>query len=196
MINRKTNDLEYRFAFKVSLLISISILTVIFYLLPRFPVKPSLKKEKLELKIYVSDIPVTLQKKLGRPLPPRRPTLGPFVAVEEADLTEQLPVETPSLPGVASQTGAGKPVEIPARPLVEFYPSMEGSSCQGEIRVLILVSSTGQVEDIQVIKNTTADTTCLHRVREAIRKTRWIPARLGGKTVSSWVSKTYKFNLK
>ncbi len=196
MINRKSNVAQYRFVFKVALLVSIMSLTLLFYLFPKFPVIAHRQKKKLDLKIYVSDIPLTLQKKPGRPLPPRKPTLGPFVAVEDAELPEMLPVESPSLPGSLMQAGPGKPVEVPARPLLEYYPSMKGKPCQGEIQVLILINANGKVEDIQIVKNTTIDPTCLQRVKEAIRKTRWIPAKVGGKNVASWVSKTYKFNLK
>ncbi len=188
----------FRHIFRLSLIVSITFLAILFYLFPRFNRNTDVKKTVSDVKIYVSDIPVTIQK-TGRPkLPPRRPDSGIPVASENIEIPDELPLDQASanleIQG-ADSLAAGLMTEVPARPLLEIYPDVKGSSCKGYISLLLLVDTSGKIEDMKVLKNTTQSDSCLKQVREAVFKSVWIPARAGEKKVKSWTKKTYKFNI-
>jgi hypothetical protein len=86
--------------------------------------------------------------------------------------------------------------ETPPKPILEVYPTVSGLSCTGYIRLLLLVNKNGSAESIEIIENTTQADTCLSLTIEAVRKSRWIPAKIDKKAVDTWVTKTYKFNVK
>ncbi len=85
---------------------------------------------------------------------------------------------------------------IPPKPILEVYPTVSGLSCSGYIRLLLLVNKNGVAESIEIIENTTQLDTCLTLAVEAARKSRWIPAKVEKKAGDTWVTKTYKFNVK
>lgn len=182
--------------FKISLIISLLFFILLFYLFPKFTPPRRLERSRLHLEIYVSDIPLTRQNLASRKLPPRRPEQALPVVGGETAFPED--VEIPELSGEGEKTPfvSGKPVEEPAKPLLDVYPDVSGTPCKGIVRLLLLVNYLGKIESVEVVENTTGSQKCLKLAVQAAKKSRWLPARVNHKPVNSWVPKVYKFNLK
>ncbi len=195
MLSGKEKKVYYQNVFRVTLLISLSLITLIFYIFPRFNKISYNFRGKINIEIYVSDIPQTEQKKRGRPLPPRRPLSGLPVAVENAELPDEIILN--EIPGVqfGEEGAGGVPVEVPARPLLEVYPDISEMSCRGYVSLLLLVNEKGKIESVEVLQNSTGSEKCLERAIQAAKKSLWTPARVNDKPVCSWVEKVYKFNI-
>lgn len=195
MLSQKEKYVEYRKVIRISLLISLLSLSMVFYLFPRFDKNFLISRANIPVQIYVSDIPQTSQKQ-GRPLPPRRPESGIPIAVEDADLPQELSLD--KLPGLQleDEGTVGIPVEDPARPLLEVYPNVSGVMCKGFVSLLLLVNEKGEIESVQLLQNSTGSKKCSQMAIEAAKKSQWMPARVDNKPVSSWVEKLYKFNVK
>lgn len=86
--------------------------------------------------------------------------------------------------------------EIPARPILEVYPEVISLPCKGVVKLLLLVSDRGRVEEVKIIENTTGNIKCAEIAKQAARKSKWIPAKVDKKSVNSWVTKIYKLNVK
>ena len=205
---RTPREIEYWLNFKYSLLIALGLMVLIFYLFPRFSPESLSKIPPLQIQIYVTDIPPTrqLEKNISRPLG-HSPSSVPLPRVQPSFPAEIPLAETPgtdSSPDTGNSfsmmnspgTAQAIPVEIPAKPLLEVYPAPIGITCKGYVRVLLLVNRTGRIESLEILENTTLTDTCVSLVREAALKSKWIPAKVKNETVSSWVVKEYKFNLK
>jgi hypothetical protein len=196
MHDRRIKNIEFWHTFKYSLMITLGILILVFYLFPRFSDRRVLKTQPIQIRIYINDIPQTRQPQRMKRLPPRRPVTFIPVTGEEPDFPDEIVLE--ELTGTAYSSGSeiSLPPETPAKSLLEVYPSTSGVTCKGYIRVLLLINKTGMVETAEVLENTTLADTCISLVREAALKSRWIPAKVKDEAVSSWVVKEYKFDLK
>lgn len=195
MIHGQKKDAYFSRVFKVSLLISLFLVAAVLYLFPRFEALPDIRNETIQVKIYVSDIPVTRQEKL-QSSPPRRPIGVIPVPGEEAELPDQFVLDKfTELYSTPETLADGLPAEIPAKPLLDVYPDLSGTSCRGIVRLLLLVNKSGRVESVELLENSTGSPRCLRLAKEAARRSRWLPAKVRESAVSSWVVKTYKFNL-
>jgi hypothetical protein len=194
MLTLRDKDKYFNEVFRKSLLIALIVLTILFYFFPRFAKLPEIEKQPLKIDIYVSDIPQTKQKSRVNPPPPARPYGIIPVPSEEADFPEELSLNTMPGTGQTNLPAPGLAPEVPAKPLLEVYPSVSGVTCKGYIRLLLLVNTYGQTESIEILENTTGTDTCLTLVKQAVSKSQWIPAKVGNKPVNSWVVKTYTFN--
>jgi hypothetical protein len=196
MHDRSKKNIEFWHTFKYSLLFTLGILVLVFYLFPRFVNRKVWKSPAIQIQIYISDIPPTTQPKPISSLPPGRPSNFIPVPGDEPDFPEEIVLE--ELTGTANTPGPefALPPEIPAKSLLEVFPSTSGVTCKGYIRVLLLINKTGRVESLEILENTTAADTCVSLVREAALKSKWIPAKIKDEAVNSWVVKEYKFNLK
>ncbi|MBN2366314.1 MAG: hypothetical protein EH225_10200 [Calditrichaeota bacterium] len=179
--------------FKKSLFITLIFLILLFYFIPRFPGITS-QKDELSFEIYVSDIPQTSQKNIRSSPPPARPVGMIPVPSEQADFPEEISLSKIPGEGQTNAAPVGIPPEVPPKPLLEVYPSVSGVTCKGYIRLLLLVDKMGRTASIEVLENSTGQDTCLTLVKEAVRKSRWIPASVEDKPVDSWVVKTYTFD--
>jgi hypothetical protein len=150
---------------------------------------------KIQLEVYVSNIPQTVQNVKSSHPPPAKPSGYIPIPAETMDLPEEIFIST--LPGndTTVQLSLGIAPEIPPKPLFEVYPRISGVTCKGQVSLLLLVNENGRTESIEVLQNSTAQDTCLKVAIEAARKSRWIPARVLDEPVSSWITKTYKFNI-
>ncbi len=195
MLSKDEKEQYFQVRFKISLITSLFLLTILFYFFPRFVELGKVDKTPVNVKIYVNEVPITSQPK---PLPPRRPG-KPEAAIpvpgDETKLPDEFVIN--ELPGnvETEQFAAGIPPEIPARPLLEVYPNVKGSSCKGYIRLLLLVNLHGRIGAVEVLENTTVDENCLDMAKKAAFSSRWMPAKVKNKPVESWVTKVYKFNI-
>lgn len=192
----KEKTLLFSKIFKISLIISLIFIILILYLFPKFDKLPEMRKQKIEIEIYVSDIPQTKQKtKIA--FPPRAPYGVIPIPSERDELPEE--ITFPESDDIGSLTGnlltAGVPPEIPAKPILEVYPNVSGVDCKGYVRLLLLINKLGKVESIEVLENTTLSNECQSLTINAVKRNLWIPAKVDNKPVKSWVTKTYKFNI-
>jgi hypothetical protein len=111
------------------------------------------------------------------------------------DLPEEISLS--KLPGkeLSDDIPIGIMPEIPPKPLFEVYPSISGVTCKGQVSLLLLVNKSGITENVEVLENSTLQDTCLKVAIEAAQKSRWIPAKVNEEPVSSWITKTYKFDI-
>lgn len=196
MSEYKIKEELYKRTFKIALIASLLLLTIFFYLFPKFTKLSNPESKTIDIKIYVSDIPKTNQKKKATVPPPAKPYGFIPVPAEEADFPEEISLSKFPGTGLSQETVIGIAPEIPPKPILEVYPTVSGLSCSGYIRLLLLVNKNGVAESIEIIENTTQLDTCLTLAIEAAKKSRWIPAKVSKKAVDTWVTKTYKFNVK
>jgi hypothetical protein len=196
MSEYKSKEDFYKRSFKVSLIASLFLLTIIFYIFPKFAKLSNREDKIIDIKIYVSDIPKTNQRKTAAAPPPAKPYGFIPIPVEEADFPEEISLSKFPGTGLSQENVIGIAPEIPPKPILEVYPTVSGLSCSGYIRLLLLVNKNGIAESIEIIENTTQLDTCLNLAIMAARKSRWIPAKVNKKSVDTWVTKTYKFNVK
>lgn len=189
-------ELRYRRTFKFALILSLFIWVVFFYLFPKFKMISPSEEKRIDIKIYVSDIPQTLQKNNATSPPPAKPYGFIPIPAEEADFPEEITFSTIPGSGKATSFASGIAPEVPPKPILEVYPTVSGVSCSGHIRLLLLVNKNGIVESFEIVENTTQTDTCVALAIEAAKKSRWIPAKVNNRAVDSWVTKTYKFNVK
>lgn len=192
----QANKIYYFRILKISLIISLSIIIVLFYSFPKFGRLAKSRTNTIQIEVYISDIPVTQQPKDKRLPVPQKPK--GYIPVPGID--EELPAELNILQskGIVSGTNVpmGVPVEIAAKPILEIYPQVSGVTCKGVIRLLLLVNRFGRIESVEILENTTSSKHCLKLAIQAAKKSRWIPAKVNNEIVDSWVTKIYKFNIK
>jgi len=191
-------DKEFTRALQIGYILALFFLILLFLSFPDFTIPSRKKIPQIDVNIYVEQIPQTKQNLIPRR---RRPIVSEMaipVPVETEDLPEELPLD--SLMYEKGELGdlavGGRSVEIPAKPILEIYPEVNNLKCKGIIRLLLLVNKNGDVEDIEVLENTTGNAECLKKTLEAARLSKWRPAKVGKEFVSSWVEKKYKINVK
>lgn len=193
----KEKNIQYNKVFKISLIISLFLLTLLFYIFPKFLSLPKVEIKKIKVDIYVSDIPPTKQiSKVS--IPPGKPYGTIPIPIAEDVLPDELHFETGDKSDMvdSNMLTSGIPPEIPAKPFLEVYPNVSGNNCTGQVRLLILINEQGKSESVEIIENTTQNSTCLKLAVDAANKSRWIPAKVNNKPVSSWITKSYKFDLR
>ncbi len=195
MIGHRLEKQKDRQIFRVSLIVSLSMLIILFYFFPKYDISQNNPDKKLQIKIYVSDIPLTVQKTSERPKAPPKPAGLIPVPAEETELPEEFDLEKSIDGSDIGPLAEGVPAEIPARPILEVYPDVSGTSCKGFVRILVLVDNQGKVTSVEILDNTTGSQKCLDLAIKAAKQTQWLAAKVGDKTVDSWVTKTYKFNV-
>jgi TonB family protein len=91
----------------------------------------------------------------------------------------------------------GQPRIFPPRPIAEVFPAYPESASKkglkGSVKVSLFVDVTGTVTEVIVMKNTTGSDECAKEAVKAAKGSRFLPARQGGKPVSVWTVREYKF---
>ena len=119
MLNYKIKEELYNRTFKISLIISLLLLILFFYLFPRFSKLSNQEIETIDIKIYVSDIPKTSQVKQTNPPPPAKPYGFIPVPAEEADFPEELSLSQLPGTGLNQDIVVGMAPETPPKPILE-----------------------------------------------------------------------------
>lgn len=169
---------------------------LLFWLFPEFKFPSHHSVPELDVTIQVADIPPTRQEP-PRQARPARPTLPIFIPlpVETEELPEKLPVDSPFASYANKQMEGSSSwfqPEVPARPLVDFVPHFQNIHCTGQIKLLLLISKLGKVEDVQLVSSEAMSSECIQAILKAARRSRWIPAMFQGQYVDCWVVKTYR----
>jgi protein TonB len=179
-------------------------LVLLFYFLPRFTTE-ILEQEFNQIIIEQIDIPQTQQ--IERPPPPARPSipiesededLADDITIEETDLGDfeawDAPPPPPSGPQVRFIPYDDPPV--PLTPIRPKYPEIaQEAGIEGTVYIQAFIDVKGRVKELKVIKgipNTGLDEAAI----EAIRKTRFRPAKQRERPVGVYISIPVNFKLK
>tara|TARA_B000000460_G_scaffold183039_1_gene131189 strand:- start:173 stop:793 length:621 start_codon:yes stop_codon:yes gene_type:complete len=196
--------LRFPFIIRVTGLLSIILLISLFFVLPRFTGE-GVQEHYDQIIIEQIDIPQTQQ--IERPPPPARPSipiesededLADDLTIEETDLSDfeawDAPPPPPSGPQVKFIPYDDPPV--PLTPIRPKYPEIaQEAGIEGTVFIQAFIDKQGRVIETTIIKgipNTGLDEAAI----EAIRKTRFRPARQRERAVGVWISIPVNFKLK
>ena len=196
--------LRFPFIIRVTGLLSIILLISLFFVLPRFTGE-GVQEHYDQIIIEQIDIPQTQQ--IERPPPPSRPSipiesededLADDLTIEETDLSDfeawDAPPPPPSGPQVKFIPYDDPPV--PLTPIRPKYPEIaQEAGIEGTVFIQAFIDKQGRVIETTIIKgipNTGLDEAAI----EAIRKTRFRPARQRERAVGVWISIPVNFKLK
>ncbi|RMF09429.1 MAG: energy transducer TonB [Candidatus Neomarinimicrobiota bacterium] len=197
--------LKYQYPVVVRIMGLISILLVItaFLVFPRF-VKEIVQLEAQQIVIEQIDIPQTQQ--IDRPPPPARPAIP--IESEDEDIAEDLTIEETELENFEAWDAPPPP---PSGPKVKFipyddppvalakitpkYPEIaQEAGIEGTVVVQAFIDEKGRVTETIVLKgipNTGLDEAAV----EAVRATRFKPARQRERPVGVWISIPIHFTI-
>ena len=195
---------QFPFIIRITGLFSVITLVLLFYFLPRFTTE-ILEQEFNQIIIEQIDIPQTQQ--IERPPPPARPSipiesededLADDITIEETDLGDfeawDAPPPPPSGPQVRFIPYDDPPV--PLTPIRPKYPEIaQEAGIEGTVYIQAFIDVRGRVKELKVIKgipNTGLDEAAI----EAIRKTRFRPAKQRERPVGVYISIPVNFKLK
>ena len=203
---KKTNPLQHQYPItvRVAILSGIVLVTISFLLFPRFLATVEFEKIK-QIEIESIDIPQTQQ--IDNTPPPARPSIP--VPSDDEDIAEDLtldeldfddfsnldaPPPPPSGPKVKFIPYDDPPVAItPIRPV---YPEIaQEAGIEGVVVVQAFIDKKGRVKETLILKgvpNTGLDEAAM----EAIRNTRFRPAKQRERSVGVWISIPVNFRLK
>ena len=196
--------LRFPFIIRVTGLLSIILLISLFFVLPRFTGE-GVQEHYDQIIIEQIDIPQTQQ--IERPPPPARPSipiesededLADDLTIEETDLSDfeawDAPPPPPSGPQVKFIPYDDPPV--PLTPIRPKYPEIaQEAGIEGTVFIQAFIDKQGRVIETTIIKgipNTGLDEAAI----DAIRKTRFRPARQRERAVGVWISIPVNFKLK
>ena len=195
---------QFQFIIRITGLFSVITLVLLFYFLPRFTTE-ILEQEFNQIIIEQIDIPQTQQ--IERPPPPARPSipiesededLADDITIEETDLGDfeawDAPPPPPSGPQVRFIPYDDPP--FPLTPIRPKYPEIaQEAGIEGTVYIQAFIDVKGRVKELKVIKgipNTGLDEAAI----EAIRKTRFRPAKQRERPVGVYISIPVNFKLK
>ena len=196
--------LRFPFIIRVTGLLSIILLISLFFVLPRFTGEGV--QEHYD-QIIIEQIDIRQTQQIERPPPPARPSipiesededLADDLTIEETDLSDfeawDAPPPPPSGPQVKFIPYDDPPV--PLTPIRPKYPEIaQEAGIEGTVFIQAFIDRQGRVIETTIIKgipNTGLDEAAI----EAIRKTRFRPAKQRERAVGVWISIPVNFKLK
>lgn len=197
--------LKYRKMFEASLLISLTILIIVFYAFKKFDVEYKLEKT-VDVKIETVDIPQTEQ--FNRPPPPSRPSIP--IASEDEDIPDELTIEETEIDFSKPVDEAPPPPPEEEEPIVEFYALSDKpevihkvepaypdlarkAGIEGMVVVKVLIGTKGDVEKVEVVKS--------HPMLDdaamaAAKQFKFKPGKQRDRFVKVWMTIPFTFRLK
>jgi len=179
-------------------------ISLLFYLFPRFLGESEKIATTFQEEIETFDIPQTEQIKI--PEPPARPSVP--IASEDEFFDEDITIEDTDLEDFedwsAPDDGGPEdkfiPYDQPPRPKIPLadlivYPELaREAGIEGKIFVRAFINTKGMVKATKIVKglpNTGLDEAAV----QAIKKSRWYPARQRDKKVGIWLTIPVDFSL-
>ncbi|MBO8152439.1 MAG: energy transducer TonB [Candidatus Marinimicrobia bacterium] len=219
MIIRKKPEaslkLRYRIVIRLGLIFSLLLLITLFATIPK-PGKSKTIQREVKIFVETTEIPETVQKLETAP-PPSRPSipiesededLSEDVTIEETtDLNEYTAWDTPPPPPSEEEGGRRYvfiPYDEPPEPIGGYtaiqrnvvYPEIaREAGIEGTVVVRAFINEFGVVTDCfvaQGIPNTGLDEAAI----EAVKRTRFKPAKQRDRNVGVWISIPIVFKLK
>ena len=201
-----TNSLQFNYPItsRVAGIIGISLLVALFLAFPRF-INTVVFENNVQIIIENLDIPETQQ--FDRPPPPARPSVP--IESESEDIADDLTIEETDLESFEAWDAPPPPPSgpqvrfipyddppTPLRPISPKYPEIaQEAGIEGVVIVQAFIDEKGRVKETIVLKgipNTGLDEAAV----EAIRATRFKPAKQRERPVGVWISIPVNFKLK
>ena len=196
--------LHFPFVIRVTGLLSVILSLSLFFVLPRFTGE-TVQENYDQIIIEQIDIPQTQQ--IERPPPPARPSIP--IESEDEDLADDLTIEETNLgdfeawdappPPPSGPQVRFIPYDDPPVPLTPIRPKYreiaQEAGIEGTVFIQAFIDKKGRVTETTVVKgipNTGLDEAAI----EAIRKTRFRPAKQRERAVGVWISIPVNFKLK
>ena len=196
--------LRFPFIIRVTGLLSIILSIFLFFVLPRFTGE-TVQEHYNQIIIEQIDIPQTQQ--IERPPPPARPSIP--IESEDEDLADDLTIEETDLSNFEAWDAPPPPPSgpqvkfipyddppVPLTPIKPKYPEIaQEAGIEGTVFIQAFIDKKGRVIETTIIKgipNTGLDEAAI----EAIRKTRFRPAKQRERAVGVWISIPVNFKLK
>ncbi|UCD36665.1 MAG: energy transducer TonB [Fidelibacterota bacterium] len=185
-------------------------IVVVFYIFPRFLGEKAILEQTIDEVVETVDIPPTQQ--FEAPPPPSRPSIpvesedediAEDITIEETDL-ESFDWEAPPPPPEEGPTIRFIPYDEPPEPIGGYaaiqrnvrYPEIaQEAGIEGTVIIQAFVDNKGKVQETVVLKgipNTGLD----EAASDAIRRTRFKPAKQRDRAVGVWISIPVNFRLK
>ena len=194
----------YSFIVRIASLISVTLLIVFLLLYPRFGGKTTLE-EQAQIIIEQIDIPQTQQ--INRPPPPARPSIP--IESESEDISDDLTMDEMDLESFEAWDAPPPPPEgpqvrfipyddppVPKTPIRPKYPEIaQEAGIEGTVYVEAFIDIKGRVKGVKIIKGI-PNTGLNEAAMEAIRKTRFYPAKQRERAVGVYISIPVNFKLK
>lgn len=201
-----------RYPLRVRLIIIgvIGIVVLMFYAFPRFLRERGVIEQSFEEVIETVDIPPTEQ--FEAPPPPSRPSIP--VESEDEDIAEDITIEETELESFEWEAPPPPPEEGPTIRFIPYdeppvpiggytaiqrnvhYPEIaQEAGIEGTVIIQAFVDKNGRVQETVVLKgipNTGLD----EAAADAIKRTRWKPAKQRDRPVGVWISVPVNFILK
>ncbi|MDD3806477.1 MAG: energy transducer TonB [Candidatus Marinimicrobia bacterium] len=204
------------FIAEVSSALVVFLIILIFYLVPKFESETTLETTGPQIQIEVIDIPPTQQ--IQQSAPPQRPTIPVMsedeevaedITMEELDFEEFELMDAPPPPPVENRQDTVRrvrfiPYDEPPEPIGGsqailrniIYPEIaREAQIEGTVIIQAFINEQGIVTDcvvLQGIPNTGLDEAAI----DAIKKTRFKPAKQRDRNVGVWISIPVVFKLK
>ena len=197
---------RYPFTVRIMGLVSVVLLIVVFLIFPRFVAEQEFLQQQ-EIVIEQIDIPQTRQ--ADSPPPPSRPSVP--IESESEDLDDDITIAETELEDFEAwgdapppPTNTGPRVKfipyddppVAKSPINPIYPEIaQEAGIEGTVIVQAFINAKGIVEETIVLKgvpNTGLD----EAASEAIRRTRFKPAKQRDRPVGVWISIPVHFTLK
>ncbi|MCH7496767.1 MAG: energy transducer TonB [Candidatus Marinimicrobia bacterium] len=187
----------------------VGFLVVILYGFPRFLGEESVAIERIDEVVETIDIPPTQQ--LEIPPPPARPSIP---VESEEDIAEDITIEETELESFDWDAPPPPPDEGPTIRFIPYdeapvpiggylaiqknvrYPEMaQQAGIEGSVIVQAFVDAKGRVTETVILKGI-PNTGLNEAAAEAIRRTRFRPAKQRDRPVAVWISIPVNFKLK
>jgi len=196
--------LHFPFVIRVTGLLSVILSLSLFLVLPRFTGE-TVQENYDQIIIEQIDIPQTQQ--IERPPPPARPSIP--IESEDEDLADDLTIEETDLGDFEAWDAPPPPPSgpqvrfipyddppVPLTPIRPKYPEIaQEAGIEGTVFIQAFIDKKGRVIETTIVKgipNTGLDEAAI----EAIRKTRFRPAKQRERAVGVWISIPVNFKLK
>ena len=194
----------YPFAVRTTSLTSVVLLIFLFLLFPRFVGKMALE-EQAQIIIEQIDIPQTQQ--IDRPPPPARPSIP--IESESEDISDDLTMDELDLENFEAWDAPPPPPEgprvkfipyddplVPKTPIRPEYPEIaQEAGIEGTVYVQAFIDKKGRVKEVSIVKGI-PNTGLNEAAMDAIRKTRFRPAKQRERAVGVYISIPVHFKLK
>ncbi len=191
---RKIGDINYQRNVELGILVALLSLIIFFFISQR---NVQMGEQNLEVQpqfsIEMIEVPITVQERKNRKIKPRLPFIP--VPAEETEILKEVTiihgqVRLSDSFGIAD----AKRPPLMARQLFEAIPQEPDLPIQGQITLALKIGIQGKVIEYRLIENTTKSELYLKSVLNAIKESRWQPARINGIHVDSWIQKTYRID--
>ena len=194
----------YPLAVRTTSLTAVVLLIFLFLLFPRFGGKMTLE-EQAQIIIEQIDIPQTQQ--IDRPPPPARPSIP--IESESEDISDDLTMDELDLENFEAWDAPPPPPEgprvkfipyddppVPKTPIRPKYPEIaQEAGIEGTVYVQAFIDKKGRVKEVSIVKGI-PNTGLNEAAMDAIRKTRFRPAKQRERAVGVYISIPVHFKLK